>query len=123
MNLQALLIRATASIAFGLIATAAIVIARPATNSTVPVNTATAHAAYAPQPVVLPTIHVRPTATERLAATASRRASASGNTVVFVHAVRHDESTQTSLPVLRGLGSDMPYYSFGKVLPRISVKE
>lgn len=123
MNLQALLIRATASIAFGLIATAAIVIARPATNSAVPVSAAPALATHAPQPVVLPTIHVHPTPTERLAVTASRHASDSGNTVVFVHAVQHDESTQTSLPVLRGLGSDMPYYSFGKALPRISVKE
>jgi len=68
-----------------------------------------------PAPVVLPTINVRPTAADIAAALESEDDAAAA---AFIEAA----STQKfgSHAALPGLHLDMPYYSFGKALPRVS---
>lgn len=125
MNLQALLIRAIASIASGLMLTAAVLIASPARTTASPAAiapTATLAAAR-PQPVVLPTIHVRPTPQQRVAAANYPEAPAAAKASIVEAALRQDVSAAIATPSLRGLEVDMPYYSFGKILPRIGRKE
>ena len=119
MYLQALLIRAAVAVATGLMLTAAILVDHTGHASAAPV------AAFAepprsamPAPVTLPTIHVRPTATELAAASVSQ----SHGAVLVINAALPDLAAP-STPSLRGLDVDMPYYSFGRVLPRIGSKE
>lgn len=124
MNLQALLIRATASIASGLMLTAAVLIAGPAHTTAAPAAGAPAAAitTVRPKPVVLPTIHVRPTPHQRMLA--ADRVDAPVTGAAFVEATPHrDASAAFAIPSLRGPDVDMPYYSFGKVLPHIGAKE
>lgn len=68
-----------------------------------------------PAPVVLPTINVRPSAADIAAAmeSADDEVVASYIEAASVQAL----GSRTSLP---GLHLDMPYYSFGKTLPRVS---
>jgi len=66
-------------------------------------------------PVVLPTVSIRPSLAELSAA------ENAGNirpriTGTAAHATR----TPAVTPALPSLGLDMPYYSFGKALPRVS---
>jgi hypothetical protein len=66
-----------------------------------------------PAPVVLPTINVRPTAADIAAALQSEDDEV---TAAFIEAAQVQTiGSRASLP---GLHLDMPYYSFGKALPR-----
>ena len=122
MYLQALLIRAGVAAATGLLLTAAMLIERTghaalaaAPSATVAQSTRRA----APAPVMLPTIHVRPAVTDLAAASAPRNEPAT----LAIEAAMPDGSASTVSTSLRGPDIDMPYYSFGKVLPRIGSKE
>ena len=121
MNLQALLIRASVSIAAGLALTAAI--AFDHAKVAVAVTPAPAHAApataSAAAPVTLPTIHVRPTVSQRMAVAVSATSAATGGIVPAVYET-DDASAMNAASELR---MDMPYYSFGKVQPRVGNKE
>lgn len=69
-----------------------------------------------PAAVVLPTIRVRPTAAEIAAALASADDATAAAYYIQAAAVA-PLGSHASLP---GLHLDMPYYSFGKTLPRVS---
>jgi len=69
-----------------------------------------------PAAVVLPTIRVRPTAVEVAAALASADDATAAAYYIRAAAVA-PLGSHASLP---GLHLDMPYYSFGKTLPRVS---
>ncbi|MBU6200149.1 MAG: hypothetical protein KGI64_03150 [Xanthomonadaceae bacterium] len=121
MYLQALLIRAAVAIATGLMLTAAILIDHTghASPATAPVAAVAEHSRSAMSaPVTLPTIHVRPTAADLASASAPQNHGA----VSVINAALPDLAAP-STPSLRGLDVDMPYYSFGRVLPRIGSKE
>ncbi len=113
MNLQALLIRASVLIATSLILAIAVLPAR--NHSPVAITKpAAAHAAFTaamPEPVLLPTIHVRPTANQ-LAARRSVQPS--------IQAAVPQRVFAAPAAALSGMRLDMPYYSFGKVLPHVS---
>jgi hypothetical protein len=68
-----------------------------------------------PAPVVLPTISVRPTAADIAMALESENDEM---TAAFIEAA--EVQTLSSHATLPGLHLDMPYYSFGKALPRVS---
>jgi hypothetical protein len=119
MYLQALLIRAAVAVATGLMLTAAIFANHggQAAQAATPATTIAKSARSAiSEPVMLPTIHVRPTADERAAASAPKQ-----NPTRFVIEVALPDlpATSSASTSLRGSSIDMPYYSFGKVLPRI----
>lgn len=121
MNLHALLIRASVSIAAGLALTAAIALDHTklvATVTPAPVHVAPATASAA-APVTLPTIHVRPSANQRLAIAVSATSAGTGEIVPAMYQT-NDASVTNASSELR---MDMPYYSFGKVLPRVGSKE
>lgn len=121
MYLQPLLIRASVAAATGLLLTAAILIERTgyAAHASAPIAAVAKSARSAmPEPVTLSTIHVRPTAAEFAAASAPQNNRAR----LFIDVALPDLPS-TSSPSLRGLSIDMPYYSFGKVLPRVGSKE
>ncbi|MBS0556071.1 MAG: hypothetical protein JSR27_01505 [Proteobacteria bacterium] len=128
MNLQALLIRATVSIAAATALAAGIALdyVKPAAAVAAPIQSpkpairAASANAIADKPVVLPTIHVRASLAQRAAAEQSTPTTASGMAVPAVLEV--EVSTPATRP-LSGLRTDMPYYSFGKSLPRIGSKE
>jgi len=122
MNLQALLIRASVSIAAGLALTAAIAFDHPTkvAAAVTPVITRIAPAtASAAAPVMLPTIHVRPSANQRFAVAVS--ATSAGTSEIVPAVYQTNDANATS--AVSGLRMDMPYYSFGKVLPRVGSKE
>lgn len=85
-------------------------------NQTVTVASAAKRAPLGqPAPVVLPTINVRPTAADIAAALESEDDEAVAS---FIEAASTQSlGSHASLP---GLHLDMPYYSFGKTLPRVS---
>lgn len=117
MYLQALLIRAAVAVATGLMLTAAIFAnhSGQAAQAATPAATIAKSARSAmSEPVTLPTIHVRPTADERAAASAPKQ-----NPARFVVEVALPDMPAVTSTPLHGLNVDMPYYSFGKVLPRI----
>ncbi len=120
MYLQALLIRAAVAIATGLMLTAAILIDHTGHASPAAAVAAVAEPTRSamPAPVTLPTIHVYATAAELASASAPQSHSAG----LAIDAALPDLSAP-STPSLRGLDVDMPYYSFGRVLPRIGSKE
>ena len=122
MYLQALLIRAGVAAATGLLLTTAILIERTghAAQTAMPtpiVAQSTRSAALAP--VTLATIHVRPAPADLAAAYSPRNDRAS----VVIEVAIPDVSASSVSTSLRGPNIDMPYYSFGKVLPRIGSKE
>ncbi|MDE1886109.1 MAG: hypothetical protein KGH92_09420 [Xanthomonadaceae bacterium] len=108
------------AIATGLMLTAAILIDHTGHASPAAVIAAVAeHSRSAMSaPVTLPTIHVRPTAADLASASAPQNHGA----VSVINAALPDLAAP-STPSLRGLDVDMPYYSFGRVLPRIGSKE
>ena len=119
MYLQALLIRAAVAVATGLMLTLAIFANHggQAAQAATPAATVAKSARSAmSEPVTLPTIHVRPTADELAAASAPKRSPAR---LVMDVALPDLPGTSTASSSLRGSSIDMPYYSFGKVLPRI----
>jgi hypothetical protein len=120
MNMQAVLIRATIM----LIMCFGISIALTARNS-VPTNqhaaVAVVRAAVASSrepAVVLPTISVRPSAAE-IAAAMNGDITEFDDASDFVSAAQDQPIFNTAVS-LRSLRLDMPYYSFGKALPRVS---
>ena len=119
MYLQALLIRAAIGVATGLMLTVAIFAnhgghgAQAATPAAIIAKSARSAIS---EPVMLPTIHVRPTADELAAASAPKRSPAR---LVIDVALPDLPAASTASTSLRGSSIDMPYYSFGKVLPRI----
>lgn len=119
MYLQALLIRAAVAAATGLLLTAAIFANHggQAAHAATPAATIAKSARGAiSTPVTLPTIHVRPTAAELAAAPVPEKKP----TRLAIEVTLPDLSASAPL---RGLNIDMPYYSFGKVLPRVGSKE
>lgn len=123
MNLQALLIRASVSIAASLAMAAGIALnySRPVEAFTAtPESSVKAHAAIVAEPVTLPTIHVRPTLAQRMAA--AQPSAPSGTGMVIQTAFDIDAGVPANKPSA-SLRLDMPYYSFGKVLPRIGARE
>lgn len=119
MNMHAVFIRGILIVAFSMALSVAIV-----------------HRAYSPQPlqvtvappvvvhrtvmgqpaaVVLPTVHVRPSPAD----IASARAS-TNNTDVVLYMQSSAGAPLEARASLPGLHLDMPYYSFGKTLPRVS---
>jgi hypothetical protein len=119
MYLQALLIRAAVAVATGLMLTLAIFANHggQAAQAATPAATVAESARNAtPEPVTLPTIHVRPTTDELAAASAPKRSPAQ---LVIEVALPDLPAASTASTSLRGSSIDMPYYSFGKVLPRI----
>ena len=66
--------------------------------------------------VELPTVSVRPTAAE----IADAMREDSSFQVAHAISTSHTRASRASLPTLPSLGLDMPYYSFGKALPRVS---
>jgi hypothetical protein len=66
--------------------------------------------------VELPTVSVRPTAAE----IADAMREDSSFQVAHAIATSHTRSSRLSSTTLPSLGLDMPYYSFGKALPRVS---
>lgn len=123
MNLQALLIRASVSIAAGLAMAAGIALnhSRPVQAFTAtPASSAKPHAVSVAAPVTLPTIHVRPTPAQRMAAS---QPSAPSGTGMIIQAVFEADAGVPANKPSAGVRLDMPYYSFGKVLPRIGAKE
>ncbi|MGH8040736.1 MAG: hypothetical protein ACREPN_01690 [Rudaea sp.] len=118
MNLQALLIRASVLIATCLILAIATLPSRnhsPAASA----KPTVAHGAITnatPEPVLLPTIHVRPTA-DQLAERHSVQPSAPSP---MIQAAVPQRVFAAPAAALSGMRLDMPYYSFGKVLPHVS---
>ncbi|MDR3385567.1 MAG: hypothetical protein P4L92_00825 [Rudaea sp.] len=122
MNMQALLIRATMLFIMGFGLTIAMTHQNPAqgklpaapTVATMNVAVATTQAPA----VVLPTINVRPSAAE-IAAAMNGETTEFDEVPDFVDAARNRPMFDTTVS-LRSLRLDMPYYSFGKALPRVS---
>ena len=116
MNIQALVIRGILMVALSLGLTVAMV---HRANTQARVSVAAAPMARAPlgqpAPVVLPTISVRPTAADIAAALEGED---DPGTAAFIETA--DMETLGSGSALPRLHLDMPYYSFGKTLPRVS---
>ncbi len=111
MNITSLFVRALLLTVFsvGVAGVAAINRATPTVSPTV--------AARATDTLVeLPTVSVRPTTAEIAAAMRE------DSTFEVAHAVStsHSRNPHAESSALPSLGLDMPYYSFGKALPRVS---
>ena len=128
-NMQAVLIRAVVLLVMGLGFTVAMIGHKPAQANlasapvAAPAHTAaTVATAQAPMVVmpttVLPTISVRPSAAE-VAAAMNDDASSFDDVPTFAKTARERPLFDTTVS-LRSLRLDMPYYSFGKALPRVS---
>lgn len=123
MNLQAQLIRATALLVSTLIVLGAIAFQQPQ-SALAQAPAAAAHPAAkaaASSAVILPTIHVRPTPTQL--AQFGTRAAAPATTEIAATATPRSTSSPNREPLRAISRMDIPYYSFGKVLPRIGSKE
>jgi hypothetical protein len=118
MNLNAIMIRGILLVAMSLALCVAIVhraYTQPYYTTTAAVTTAVRAPLGQPAPIVLPTIKVRPTAADIAAALESDDGEAVAE---FIEAAQVQQfGSRSSLP---GLHLDMPYYSFGKTLPRVS---
>ena len=115
MNMQAVMIRGVLLVAMSLALCVAIV-HRAYTRPYLPTTASATRAPLGqPAPVVLPTINVRPSAADIAAALESDDDAAVAS---FIEAASVQKlGSRASLP---GLHLDMPYYSFGKTLPRVS---
>jgi hypothetical protein len=120
MNMQALLIRAAVMLimCFGISIAMTAHNPAPANLNSAVASTQAAVAASREPAVVLPTISVRPSAAEIVAAL-------NGESTEFDDApnfvdTAHDQPIFNTAVSLRSLRLDMPYYSFGKALPRVS---
>ena len=112
MNMTSLLVRALMLAVFttGVITVAAF--NREERAAAPVVRAVAAHAVS--DAVELPTVSVRPTAAE--IADAMREDSS----FQVAHAISTSHTRSSRAPTLPSLGLDMPYYSFGKALPRVS---
>jgi|GEM_PF-2553467 len=124
MNMTSILTRALILVAFG--AGVSIAIANRVERTHAPtVAAATARTANIQTvtpalPVVeLPTISVRPT-TKELADAMNENDDVEGSAALAIPATIRPQYLRTVTPTLPTLGMDMPYYSFGKALPRVS---
>jgi hypothetical protein len=123
MNMTSILTRALILVAFGAGVSIAIANRVDRTHAPAAVATTTKPAtikAMAPAlPVVeLPTISVRPTTKEL--ADAINELDDDGSVARAIPATNRPQYLRTVTPTLPTLGMDMPYYSFGKALPRVS---
>ena len=124
MSMQAILIRCTVLMVVALILAITATRQAPAANAR---SMTTAHIAT-PAPAVvdtrpiveLPTIQVRPSAADLIAAQDDVDEAAGAG--ALIDAAASDALYDTLTPHMSGLRMDMPYYSFGKVLRR-GVKE
>lgn len=114
MNMTSLLVRALLLTVFSVGVAGVAAISRPE-QAIAPVATPIA-ARQTNNTVELPTVSVRPTTAE--IAEAMREDS----TFEVAHAIStsHARMTHATSRALPSLGLDMPYYSFGKALPRVS---
>lgn len=119
MSMHAVLIRAAVLLVMCLGLVIALPGHQPAQGSLVPAPAIAARMATAPLPItVLPTITVRPSAAE-IAAAMNDDTSSFDDAPKFIKATRQQPLLDTTAS-LRGLRLDMPYYSFGKILTRVS---
>lgn len=123
MNMTSILTRALILVAFG--AGVSIAIANRVERTHAPTIAAAAKktaniktAAPALSVVELPTISVRPTTKEL--ADAINENDVDGSAPRAIPAANRQQYLRTVTPTLPTLGMDMPYYSFGKALPRVS---
>jgi hypothetical protein len=123
MNMTSILTRALILVAFG--AGVFIAIANRVERTHAPTiaaaatKTASTKAAPGLPVVELPTISVRPT-TKELADAMTENDDAEGSMARAIPATNRPQYLRTVTPTLPTLGMDMPYYSFGKALPRVS---
>jgi hypothetical protein len=128
-NMQAVLIRAVVLLVMCLGFSVAMIGHKPAQASLVPApvvapaRNMAAAATVRPPIVVMPTtvlatISVRPSAAE-IAAAMNDDADSSDDAPKFTKAAQEQPLFDSTVS-LRSLRLDMPYYSFGKVLPRVS---
>ena len=121
MNMTSILTRALILVAFG--AGVSIAIANRVERTHAPaIAAATAKVAIvqSAQPaaaVELPTISVRPSMKELADAINENDEAVSARAVPASNRAQY---LRTAAPTLPTLGLDMPYYSFGKALPRVS---
>ena len=115
MNMTSLLVRTLILAVFAAGITLAMAARTDHVNAAAPIAPAVVRHSMT-DTVELPTVSVRPTAAE--IADAMREDS----TFEVAHAIStsHARFSRTALPTLPSLGLDMPYYSFGKALPRVS---
>ena len=76
-------------------------------------------APIAQEPVLLPTIVVRPSAADLAEAMRDENAD-SDESPTLIEAAKTRTFYDTIAPVLPNVRLDMPYYSFGKMLPHVS---
>ena len=113
MNMTSLLVRALMLAVF-VAGVATVAAMNRGDHAAAPAPRAVAvHAAS--ETVELPTVSVRPTAAE----IADAMREDSSFQVAHAISTSHTRSSRTS-PTLPSLGLDMPYYSFGKAMPRVS---
>jgi hypothetical protein len=122
MNMQALLIRATVLAVLCVGLSVAMVNRHPVAQA-LPQTSAIAaqpvQAPIAPEPVLLPTVVVRPSAADLAEAMRDENAD-SDESPTLIEAAETRTLYDTIAPALPNVRLDMPYYSFGKVLPRVS---
>ena len=123
MNMTSILTRALILVAFGAGVSIAIAnrVERTHVSMTAAATTkaASIKAAAPALPVVeLPTISVRPTTKEL--ADAINENDDEGSVARAIPVANHPQYLRSVAPTLPTLGMDMPYYSFGKALPRVS---
>ena len=123
MNMTSILTRALILVAFG--AGVSIAIANRAERTHLPttvaatIKPANIQGVAPARPVVeLATISVRPTTKEL--ADAMNENDDDGSVARAIPATNRPQYLRTVTPTLPTLGMDMPYYSFGKALPRVS---
>ena len=113
MNMTSLLVRALMLTVF-IAGVATVAAVNSGDRATAPATQAIAVASTTNNAVELPTVSVRPTAAE--IADAMREDSS----FQVAHAISTSHTRSSRAPTLPSLGLDMPYYSFGKALPRVS---
>jgi hypothetical protein len=118
MNMTSILTRALLLTVFGVSVSIAMVNRVQTVNAATPV---VSHAIAASNTgiVELPTISVKPTAQE-LADAESDDAAPIVAATRPLRSVNRQQFIRAVTPSLPTLGLDMPYYSFGKALPRVS---
>ena len=123
MNMQALTIRAVVMAVVCLALSLAMVFGHPqaappaAHGATAVKVTVTGRPAASPAaPVLLPTVSIRPSLAELSAAENAGNIRPKSAGTAGHNAAR----ASVAAPTLPSLGLDMPYYSFGKALPRVS---
>lgn len=115
MNMTSLLVRALMLAVFATVVITVAAFNRDEHAATTPIARSVATRA-ASHTVELPTVSVRPTAAE----IADAMREDSSFQVAHAISTSHSRSSRASSPTLPSLGLDMPYYSFGKAMPRVS---